>query len=136
MNKTILLTAAVLALFSVVLGAFAAHGLKPLISPDAMDSFQTGVRYQMYHALFLLVVGFTDKIPKKTKKVLFVLILSGLIFFSGSIYGLATDELSSFDFKRVALITPIGGGLLITSWIVLLIFIVKNGFDKNQKSPA
>lgn len=136
MNKTILLTAVVLALFSVVLGAFAAHGLKPLITPDAMDSFQTGVRYQMYHALFLLVVGFTDKIPKKTKKVLFVLILLGLIFFSGSIYGLATDELSSFDFKRVAFITPIGGGLLITSWIVLLVFIVKNGFDKNQKSPA
>ncbi|NNF82873.1 MAG: DUF423 domain-containing protein, partial [Flavobacteriaceae bacterium] len=54
MNKIVLISAVILALLSVVLGAFAAHGLKPIIPSEAMDSFQTGVRYQMYHALALL----------------------------------------------------------------------------------
>ncbi len=130
MNKTILLTASILALLSVVLGAFAAHGLKPLLAADAIDSFQTGVRYQMYHALFLLILGFTEKIPNRTKKTLFVLVFTGVVFFSGSIYGLATNDLSAIDFRRVGFITPVGGMLLITAWILLILFIVKNRFDK------
>lgn len=130
MNKIVLISAVILALLSVVLGAFAAHGLKPIIPSEAMDSFQTGVRYQMYHALALLILGFTDKVSVRMKKRFFVLVVIGVLLFSGSIYGLSTNDLTSFDFKTIGFITPIGGSLLILSWILLLVYIVKNRFDK------
>lgn len=120
MNKKIIITAAVLGFLSVVFGAFGAHSLKELISEESIKSFETGIRYQMYHALLLLFVGMASFLSPKSKKTIFYLIVVGVIFFSGSIYGLATNDLTSFDFKRVALITPVGGLLLILSWLVLL----------------
>lgn len=125
MNKTILITAAILGVTSVILGAFAAHGLKKLITPDAIASFETGVKYQMYHALFLLFVGTSTHISSGYKSAIFYLVLVGVIFFSGSIYLLATNVLTSFDFKKIAFITPVGGLLLIISWVVLLVNFVK-----------
>lgn len=129
MNKKILFTAAVFGLLSVVFGAFGAHGLKSLISAEALQSFETGVRYQMYHSLLLLFVGSSSYVKPKNKNAIFYLILIGIILFSGSIYGLATNELTSFDFKTIALITPIGGLLLIAAWLVLLIRISGNKFE-------
>ncbi len=128
MKKKILLTAALFGLLSVVFGAFGAHGLKSIISVDAIQSFETGVRYQMYHAILLLIVGSSSYIKTKNKKAIFYLVLFGIILFSGSIYCLATNDLTSFDFKRIAIITPLGGLLLIISWFVLLVGIVKNKF--------
>ena len=125
MNKTILITAAILGVTSVILGAFAAHGLKKLITLDAIASFETGVKYQMYHALFLLFVGTSTHISSGYKSAIFYLVLVGVIFFSGSIYLLATNVLTSFDFKKIAFITPVGGLLLIISWVVLLVNFVK-----------
>lgn len=125
MSKKILITASVLGLLSVVFGAFGAHGLKALISEGSLQSFETGVRYQMYHALLLLFVGIASFISEKSKKIVYYLVVLGVIFFSGSIYGLATNELSSFDFKTIALITPFGGLMLITSWLFLLFSIIK-----------
>lgn len=125
MNKKILITAAVFGLLSVVLGAFGAHGLKSLISVESLQSFETGVRYQMYHALLLLFIGNSSIVSAKNKTLIFYLILLGILLFSGSIYGLATNDLSGFDFKSIAFITPIGGLLLIASWIILLINFVK-----------
>ena len=125
MNKKILITAAILGLLSVVFGAFGAHGLKALISEESLQSFETGVRYQMYHALLLLFVGLASFMSEKSKKIIYYLVLLGVILFSGSIYGLATNELSGFDFKTIALITPLGGLLLIVSWLVLLFRIIK-----------
>lgn len=125
MNKTIMITAAVLGITSVILGAFAAHGLKKLVTPDAIVSFETGVKYQMYHALFLLFVGTSTYISSGYKSAIFYLVLVGLIFFSGSIYLLATNSLTAFDFKKIAFITPVGGLLLIGSWVVLLINFMK-----------
>ena len=128
MNKKILFTAAIFGLLSVVFGAFGAHGLKSLISNEAIQSFETGVRYQMYHAILLLIVGSSSYLKPNSKNAIFYLVLIGIILFSGSIYGLATNELTSFDFKTIALLTPIGGLLLIVSWIVLLINIARNKF--------
>lgn len=129
MNKTILITAAILGALSIILGAFAAHGLKKIISAEAIESFETGVKYQMYHALFLLFVGSSSFITLGYKKIIFYLVLVGIICFSGSIYGLATNTLTSFNFKKIALITPLGGLLLVSAWIVLLInFIKSNSF--------
>ena len=130
MNKKILITASVFGLISVILGAFAAHGLETVIDRDAIDSYQVGVRYQMYHAIVLLFIGSTTYINQKTKNILFYLILAGIILFSGSIYGLATNDLSRFDFGQIAFLTPIGGLLLIISWIVLLISFLKLKEDK------
>ncbi|MDX1317950.1 DUF423 domain-containing protein [Xanthomarina gelatinilytica] len=125
MNKKILILATIFGILSVVLGAFAAHGLKALITTQALQTFETGVRYQMYHALLLLFVGNSAFVSEKSKKAIFYLILLGILFFSGSIYGLATNELSGFNFKSIGFITPIGGLLLIVSWIILLINFLK-----------
>jgi len=125
MNKIILFTACVLGMLSVILGAYAAHGLEKIIDTESVETFKTGVQYQMYHALFLLLLGVIDKVSIKTKKLVFVLVIIGLLFFSGSIYGLSTNELSSFDFKAIGFITPIGGLLLISAWLILGISILR-----------
>lgn len=125
MNKTILVTAAFLGILSIALGAFAAHGLKQIISVEAQQTFETGVRYQMYHAIVLLFIGSTTLIDDKVKKIIYYLLVIGLLFFSGSIYGLATNNLTSFDFKSIGFITPLGGLLLICSWSLLLINFLK-----------
>ena len=125
MNKSILITGAILGILSVILGAFAAHGLKDLISVESQQTFETGVRYQMYHAILLLLVAITTFISPKSKKIIFYLIVLGLLLFSGSIYGLATNALTSFNFKTIGFITPIGGLLLILAWVVMLIDFVK-----------
>ena len=131
MNKTILITAAILGILSIVLGAFAAHGLKELISVDFQQTFETGVRYQMYHSILLLFVGTTSIISLKAKKSIFYCTLIGLLFFSGSIYALATNTLTGFDFKTIGFITPIGGLLLIAAWLILLINFLKIDKDKS-----
>ena len=126
MNRKILVTASILGVLSVVLGAFAAHGLKALIAAEQLQSFETGVRYQIYHAFLLLFIGNTDKLTLRTKKSVFYIVIAGVLLFSGSIYGLATNALSGFDFKQIALITPIGGLLLIVAWIVMGIGFIRN----------
>ena len=125
MNKRILILASFLGLTSVIIGAFGAHGLKEVLNTEQLQTFEVGVRYQMYHALFLLFIGLIDKISEKTKSTIFYLVFVGVIFFSGSIYGLATNDLTGFDFSKIALITPIGGALLIASWAILLINFLK-----------
>jgi len=125
MNKTLLITGSVLGIISIVLGAFASHGLENLVTKDAIETFQVGVRYQMYHALLLLFVGNSSKISSKSKYWIFILILIGVILFSGSIYGLSTNELTGFDFKSIGFITPIGGLLLICSWLIMLLGFLK-----------
>lgn len=125
MNKRILILASFLGLTSVIIGAFGAHGLKEVLDAEQLQTFEVGVRYQMYHALFLLFIGLIDKISEKTKSTIFYLVFVGVIFFSGSIYGLATNDLTGFDFSKIALITPIGGTLLIAAWAILLINFLK-----------
>jgi len=130
MNKTIVVTASILGMFSIILGAFGAHALKELIPFESQQTFETGVRYQMYHALLLLFIGSTNLVQQKTKKIIYYLVVVGLIFFSGSIYGLATNELSMFNFKSIGFITPIGGLSLILAWIFLFIDFIKNSSKK------
>ncbi len=119
MNKTIFVTGIVFGFFAVALGAFAAHGLGQVLDAREVGVFETGVRYQMYHALFLMVLGAVTPLPPKGKRPVFWLIVVGIVFFSGSLYLLATNGLSDFfDFKKIGLITPIGGVLLLTGWAV------------------
>lgn len=129
MNKKILVAGAILGILGISLGAFTAHGLEKLIDSSAIKSFETGVRYQMYHAFLLLIIGATSFVSQKSKSAIFILVILGVLFFSGSIYGLATNTLTAFDFKTIALITPVGGLLLILAWVILLISILKTKRD-------
>ncbi|HXJ98975.1 MAG TPA: DUF423 domain-containing protein [Gelidibacter sp.] len=125
MNRIILITAAVLGIIAISLGAFGAHGLKEVISVESQVTFETGVRYQMYHALMLLFVGGTTLLTQKSKRIIYFLILFGILFFSGSIYGLATMDVTGINFKSIGFITPIGGLFLIISWVLMLIDFLK-----------
>lgn len=125
MNKTILVTASALGLISIILGAFGAHALKELITVEAQKTFETGVRYQMYHAIFLLFIGSSSFINERRKRIIYFLTIVGILFFSGSIYGLATNELSAFNFKTIGFITPIGGLFLIIAWVLLFFNFLK-----------
>lgn len=125
MNRKIIAAAAILGVTAIALGAFGVHGLKKLISPESIQTFETGVKYQIYHALFLLFVASTDLITAKTKKIILNLTVAGVLLFSVSIYFLACNTLFAFDFKRIGFGTPIGGLLLIAAWIVLFLNIIK-----------
>lgn len=116
MEKKILLAACFLGFLAIILGAFGAHALKKTLTLEQLTSFETGVKYQMYHALFLLFIGITHFITLKEKAVLFYLVLIGVLFFSGSIYILTTSSITGIKSKIFGPITPIGGLFLILSW--------------------
>lgn len=120
--KNILIFGALFGFTAIVLGAFGAHGLKTQITAEQLTSFETGVRFQMYHALGLLLLGIASgHLSAFTQKWVSVLWVLGVLLFSGSIYGLATNDLTAFNFKVIAWITPIGGTLLIVGWGWLLV---------------
>jgi uncharacterized membrane protein YgdD (TMEM256/DUF423 family) len=126
MERKITVTATVLGMIAIVLGAFGAHALKKVLSVDQLVTFETGVKYQMYHALFLLFLGTTKLLSDNLKRTILYLVVVGVVFFSGSIYLLATDDLTSFDFKTIGFVTPIGGFLLICAWLYTFIIVTKN----------
>jgi uncharacterized membrane protein YgdD (TMEM256/DUF423 family) len=125
MNKKLITTGALFGMIAIILGAFGAHALKKVLPTEQLVTFETGVRYQMYHALFLIFISMIPDLPEKTKKRIYLLVVSGVSLFSGSIYLLATNSLTSFDFKVIGFITPIGGLLLILAWGALLFHFVK-----------
>ncbi len=112
-------------LLGIVLGAFGTHGLKPLLTPDSFISLETGIKYQIYHGLLLLILGLMVRSGYQFSKWIFISLILGVIFFSGSIYLLATNDLTSFNFKNIALVTPLGGSLLILGWGWLLVHFLK-----------
>ena len=126
MNKKITATAAFVGMFTIILGAFGAHALKKVLTPEQLISFETGVRYQMYQAFFLFFLASQNDILEKTKKTIFTLITLGTLFFSGSIYLLSTTEITGVNFKPIGFITPIGGLLLIIAWGMLGYSILKS----------
>ncbi|MBC6997624.1 DUF423 domain-containing protein [Cytophaga sp. FL35] len=128
MNKTICLSGILFGMLSVVIGAFGAHGLEKVLNAEALQTFETGVKYQMYHALLLILVAVIPKVSAMAKKTIFWLLLIGIIFFSFSIYFLATNDLTAFDFRTIGFVTPIGGSLLIAAWGVFAYHVYKS-FD-------
>ena len=125
MDKRIISTGAILGMIAIILGAFGAHALKKALTIEELSTFETGVKYQMYHALFLLFIGLATELPKKVKNTIYLLVVFGVLFFSGSIYLLATNSLTLFDFKVIGFITPIGGLLLIMAWANLVFNLLK-----------
>jgi uncharacterized membrane protein YgdD (TMEM256/DUF423 family) len=121
MDKKIIKAAAILGFIAIAFGAFGAHSLKKMVGVLELNTFETGVRYQMYHALFLLFVGTTNLISESAKKVIYLTTLSGTLFFSGSLYLLALNNFLPFNFKPFGFVTPIGGLLFLTAWFWLFV---------------
>ncbi|WP_396591481.1 DUF423 domain-containing protein [Allomuricauda sp. R78024] len=130
MNKTILLTGILFGFLAILFGAFGAHGLEKLVDVEAVDTFETGVRYQMYHALFLLVLGIWNGPTKRQKKTVFIIILIGIVLFSFSIYLLAVNSLTTVDFKRIAFLTPLGGTFLLLGWFFIGYYVLTGKASK------
>ena len=126
--KPILLSACLLGGTAVILGAFGAHGLRPKLAPEQLLSFETGVRYQMFHALALLAMAWlVDRHALPSFPAW--LWVAGTVLFSGSIYLLATRTLLGIDgWKWLGPITPLGGLLLISGWITLALAIARQSF--------
>ena len=126
MKTFTLVFGAVYGLISVILGAFGAHALKKIISVDKLASFETGVRYQMYAAFFLLIAGYILKFETTSEKWISILMIVGTFLFSVTIYLLAFSEVAAIPSKIIGPITPLGGLLMIISWAMLIFYFVKN----------
>jgi uncharacterized membrane protein YgdD (TMEM256/DUF423 family) len=124
MDKKILLAAVFLGITAIILGAFGAHALKKVLSVEQLQSFEVGIRYQMYHALFLLFIGSFAFLNEKERLLIFWLTILGVLFFSGSIYLLATNGITNLKTKFLGPVTPVGGLLLILAWGYLFYVIL------------
>ena len=111
------------ALLAVILGAFASHALKDYFEVGALQSFETGIRYMMYHGLALTILS---QMSVAQNPWIFRLFFWGVIFFSFSIFALCLGKLTIYNLSWVGPITPIGGSLLIIGWAMLLWKIIKN----------
>ncbi|WP_297797627.1 DUF423 domain-containing protein [uncultured Eudoraea sp.] len=127
--ETILLVQLLGALFgllAVVFGAFGAHALKKSLSVAQLKSFETGVKYQMYHAILLLILGFNLGFTTSLEKNMAYCFILGTILFSFSIYALAISASKGKSFKFLGPVTPLGGLLLIIGWGLLFYSFIAN----------
>ena len=119
--KTVLTVAAISGLSAVILGAFGAHVLKGIISPEMLEVYKTGVQYQFYHTFALLSVGILMNFNQsKALKWSAYLFMAGIILFSGSLYMMAFSGV-----KALGIITPFGGTVWIAAWILLIVHCSK-----------
>jgi len=125
--KTItLIFGAAYGMLSVILGAFGAHALKKILSVERLESFETGVRYQMYAAFFLLIVGYILKFDTSLQKWISIFMIAGTMLFSFSIYFLSLQDYLGANLKFLGPITPLGGLFMILSWGMLILYVAKN----------
>ncbi|MGH1386715.1 DUF423 domain-containing protein [Kordia sp.] len=119
MEKYVLLIAALYGALGIIFGAFGAHALKKVLSDDLLKSFETGVKYQMYHAIVLLVIGFQFSFTDTIEKSVAWSFIIGTFLFSFSIYGLCISSAKGKKLRFLGPITPLGGLLLVIGWILL-----------------
>ena len=119
--------AAFLGFLTIIIGAFGAHALKEKLDPESFQSFETGVRYMMYHVLAILFINSSSLLGIKSKLRISQVFLAGILFFSGSIFAIALDVVSA---KSIWFITPLGGLLFIAGWLIAMISFLKSN-DKN-----
>ena len=128
MHKRYVALGSVLAAVAVALGAFGAHGLKKIVLPESVQTFQTGVQYQMYHSLALLLVGLLyEKCYQKFAKLAGIFFLLGIILFSGSLYLLIYfNATETIGLEKIGLVTPFGGVSFIAGWLFLFLAAIRN----------
>lgn len=120
--KNILTMAAISGMLAVILGAFGAHVLKNIISPEMLDAYKTGVQYQFYHTFALLAVGILMQFSfSKALNWSAYLFATGIVLFSGSLYVMAISGI-----KALGIITPLGGIIWIAAWILLAVHCIKS----------
>ncbi|QBA63117.1 DUF423 domain-containing protein [Muriicola soli] len=110
---------ALLGLLAVLFGAFGAHVLKKSLSEELLRSFETGVKYQMYHALLLVVLGFNLGFTSALETYMAYCFIFGTLLFSFSIYGLCLSSAKGRKWKFLGPVTPVGGLLLLAGWALL-----------------
>jgi uncharacterized membrane protein YgdD (TMEM256/DUF423 family) len=126
MHKGFLRTAALIGAISVMLGAFAAHALKNLFSPENLQTFETAVRYQFYHVFALLAAGILyASFPGKLMEWAGRSFIIGIILFSGSLYLLCYVKYQEIPMNWIGAITPFGGTAFIAGWIMMFMAILK-----------
>ena len=128
MSKNFLRIAFIFAFLGVVLGAFAAHGLKSVLNEYQIGIFQTGVRYQFYHALAIMMAYLlSTHLSIKLSRWAAICFTVGILLFSGSLYGLACRHLIGLEVSKIlGPLTPIGGVFFIVGWLLLFF----GSFDK------
>lgn len=125
MKQIVLIIGGIYGMLSIILGAFGAHAFKNLLTPDKLDSFEVGVRYQMYHAIVLLIIGLFLNLETSIEKWTAWSIIIGTFLFSVSIYLLAFAEYWKINLKFLEPVTPLGGLFMIAGWALLIISFVK-----------
>ena len=122
MTKKYLITIGILGATTVIMGAFGSHLLNGNISAAKLETWDTAVHYQMFHALALLSITFMNRYLKRAYlNIIYYLFVIGIIFFSGSLYILSLSELTGLGLGPLGYITPIGGLLLIIGWAYLIL---------------
>ncbi|MDA0278932.1 MAG: uncharacterized membrane protein YgdD (TMEM256/DUF423 family) [Pseudohongiellaceae bacterium] len=125
MSKLIIILAGVNGFLAVAIGAFAAHMLRDRLSPELLNTFQTGVQYHMYHALALFGIGLMmlNFPASNLLRISAYLMMAGIVLFSGSLYLLSISGL-----RWLGAITPLGGLCLLTAWALIVWFAAKQQF--------
>jgi uncharacterized membrane protein YgdD (TMEM256/DUF423 family) len=134
MHKPFLISGAAFAALAVILGAFGAHALKQILSPDSLNIFETGVRYEFYHSFALLATGILfDRFRNKWIRFAGYSFIAGIVLFSGSLYALAFLQASgNVGLKNIGIATPFGGLFFIAGWAFLIVaFSGKNNSLKS-----
>ena len=120
MNTTIIITGAAFGALSVILGAFGAHAFKKFMNEEQLKNYETGIKYQMYHAIVLLCIGFNADLFENANTINLLFSL-GILLFSFSIYGLTITSALNKKWRFLGPVTPIGGLLLVSGWISIII---------------
>ena len=113
---------------AIVFGAFGAHALKNKLTEEQLHSFETGVKYQMYHAIVLLVISFNLNFNSRLETILLTCFIVGTLLFSFSIYGLVLSSASGNKMRFLGPVTPLGGLLLAIGWLLLMFNFFQNFF--------
>ncbi len=125
MNQLTLIFGATFGLLAIIFGAFGAHALKKILKEEQLNSFETGVKYQMYHAIVLLLLGSNLTFKSTIESYVIYCFIAGTILFSFSIYGLVISTAKNKKLKILGHITPLGGLLLVLGWALLIYNFIK-----------
>ncbi|TDO24402.1 DUF423 domain-containing protein [Pedobacter duraquae] len=127
MNRKIILTASLFGISAVIFGAFGAHTIKDAVSPSGLDIWNKGVSYQFYHVFALLFLSTFARFKNRLVNLSYIFFTIGIIFFSGSLYLLATREITGWSFVHfMGPITPLGGLCFILGWAMLFLAAMRH----------
>ena len=121
MHRRFLIAASLLSCLAVILGAFGAHGLRKFVPLESLSAFETGVRYQFYHSIALLIAGFAGQwFSDRWTKYAGYFFIAGMVLFSGSLYALTLlKATNTVGLNGIGILTPIGGLFFIAGWLAM-----------------